>query len=89
MNLPQKEEHRFKLNGYLDQDLQLNTEIEILKEDRKNIREMAKDELDVNATDFNNLSKARIDAKKLSAEIDVRETALAENEILANIKLDK
>ncbi len=82
MNLPQTKEHRDKLNGYVNQIVDLMREKDTLDEEIKNVKDIVKEELDYSPKGLNLLVKARYDAAKLNDEIEVRKTALAEDEIL-------
>jgi hypothetical protein len=81
--IPESIPHRQKLNDYTNQAAQLLHEMEVLKEDLKNVKSLVKEELgkDVAKT-FPSLVKARFQANKLHEVIEKAELALAENDIL-------
>ncbi len=61
-------------------------EIDVLKEDIKELASATKEEYAISSKEFKRWVKAEYDAAKLAEQIDVLQTALAEHEILTNSK---
>lgn len=83
--IPQMTEHREKLLKYIEQNVNLLHEIDTLKEDIKNISEMVKEELSVAPKDFNLMVKVAFDKSKIEGEIETRQTAISNVEILKGV----
>ena len=61
-------------------------EIDVLREDIKQLSSATKEEYDISPKEFSGWVKAEYNKNKLEEEIEVRQTALAEHEILTNSK---
>lgn len=61
-------------------------EVDVLKEDIKELSSATKEEYDISPKEFSGWVKAEYNKNKLEEEIEVRQTALAEHEILTNSK---
>ena len=61
-------------------------EVDVLKEDIKQLSSATKEEYDISPKEFNGWVKAEYNAAKLADQIEVLQTALAEHEILTNSK---
>lgn len=57
-------------------------EVDVLKEDIKQLSSATKEEYDIPAKEFNGWVKAEYDAAKLADQIETLQTALSEHEIL-------
>jgi len=82
MSLPSSDVQRKKLLGYVNQSVVLMEEVDVLKEDIKNIGIMTKEELGIPSKEFNLLVKVAYDKSKVEDEIEQRQTAISEVEIL-------
>lgn len=85
MNLPISQEQREKLKGYLSQSAQLMNEIDTLKEDIANVKSIVKEELGVPPKDYDYLVKVMYDKNKIEDEIEVRQSAISNVDILKGV----
>jgi len=59
-------------------------EIDVLKEDIKQLSSATKEEYEISPKEFNGWVKAEYNAQKIQEQIETLQTALAEHEILTN-----
>lgn len=80
--LPQTPESRNKLLKYINQSVGILKEIDVLREDAKNVGDLVKEELQVSAKDYGALVKVAYDQSKVEEEIETRQTAISNVSIL-------
>ena len=81
--IPQDIEKRQRLEKYVQQSIQLNRELEILKEDLKEIKAMVKEEIGADyAKTLDLLVKARMEEEKLAEDANKKLEAIEQTKIL-------
>lgn len=82
MALPSNPEFRTKILKRIDEAVQYLREIDVLKEDVKNLSSSCKEEFEYPAKEFNALLKAAYDEAKVMDTIETLQTSLSELDIL-------
>lgn len=82
MNIPKSANSRKKLTSYIAQSVQLLNEKDTLTDDLKNISDIVKEELDLSSKEYNSLVKVSYDINRVQSEIEDRQTAISNSEIL-------
>jgi len=81
--LPQTQEHRQKLNRYISECVAIMKEKDLLDESIKDTKDLVKEELDmISAKEFSGLVKVAYDQSKVETEIEERQTAISNVQIL-------
>ena len=80
--LPQTPEKRAKLVSYLSECVEYLVQKDTLDEDIKNLKDIAKEEFDMASKDFTSLLKVAYDKTKVETEIEDRQTAISNLDIL-------
>ncbi len=82
MALPSDQKVREVVRKRVVEAAQYLREVDVLKEDIKQLSAATKEEYDIPPKEFNNWVKAEYNAQKLQDQIETLQTALAEHEIL-------
>ena len=85
MALPQTKEHRVKLLSYITEAVEELQAIDEHKEGVDNIKNIIKEEFDIPKSDVTLMIQAAYDVSKLESDIEKRQTAIANLEIISNI----
>lgn len=86
MALPKTPEARQKLYRFLCEAVEFMKEVDTLKDDINNVKGIIKEEFDIPAAEITMLIQALYDDSKLSTEIEKREEALANIEIITKVE---
>lgn len=84
MSIPQEKEARELVLDRVKKCVELMKEQDTLKGDIASYKEEICDKYDITKAEFQNLVKAAYDEAKLEEEIEIRQTALSELDILRN-----
>lgn len=85
MALPKTKEHRIKLLSYINEAVGFLNEMDTLKEDVDNVKNIIKEEFDIPKSDVSLMIQAAYDVSKLENDIEKRQTAIANLEIISNV----
>tara|TARA_R110002126_G_scaffold166395_3_gene314098 strand:- start:3053 stop:3316 length:264 start_codon:yes stop_codon:yes gene_type:complete len=82
MDIPKSVDARIRLAAYINQSVQLLNEKDVLTEDLKNVADIVKEELKLTAKEYGSLVKVSYDTNKAEADVEERQTAISNMEIL-------
>ena len=87
MSLPNDPNMRKKIAAAIKESVTFMKEVDVLREDIKNVAEIVTEETGVTKAEFNAWTKAAYDAAKVEEQVEKLQTSLNEVEILTSAGL--